>query len=214
MDDSGYLAPVADQRTTETHLSADELAQRARRADLERREAALTLSAQDSRCPLCRGPVVIGATVRTVHATSCPRRIALVKARKEAARRVAAPAPAALAELAPVPRQRGPETAQQLPELTRPVISQHPKQAAQPAVRESRPHRRSLRPEVMQAWRVDGCRVTVDGWPATVRGQVRMAGERPEVRLDFDDYDTWTREDQAEIPDWWDLEDLDLATAR
>lgn len=224
----GARRPLPGPQQAESALPpTDEIQQRARRADRERREAALTLSSQDSRCPICRGPVVIGATVRTVHATSCPRRIALAKARKAAAsgqviRRVAVPSQTrarTTKDLVSVPRQTGPVAAQQLAEGERPHSVRRPKeldwtQASQPAGRESWPPRCRFRPAVMQAWRVDGCRIHVDGWPAIVRGQVRMIGERPAVRLDFDDYDTWTREDQAEVPDWWDLEDLAFGSTR
>jgi hypothetical protein len=58
---------------------------------------------------------------------------------------------------------------------------------------------------VVRAWRVDGCRIAVDGWPATVRGEVQVAGGALSVRLDFDD---WPRDEHPEIPEWWTLEDL------
>lgn len=214
--------PSPGSQEAEGSLPADEIEQRARRADRERREAALILSSQGSRCRMCQGPVVIGATVRTVHTSACPRRITLAKARKAAAsgrpiRRVAVPAPTqarTAADPVSLARKVEPTTAQQLADVTRPRTVRRWPQTAQPTVRESWPPRCRIRPKVVQAWRVDGCRVAVDGWPATVRGQIRMIGERPQARLDFDDYGTWTREDQAEIPDWWDLEDLAFGGTR
>jgi hypothetical protein len=41
-----------------------------------------------------------------------------------------------------------------------------------------------------------------------VTSAVTVVEGSPKVRLDFDDYDDWSREDQEQVPDWWDLADL------
>jgi hypothetical protein len=169
----------------------------ARAADRERREAVLRLASGDhkigpsSSCPLCGGPTVVGRTVQTVHDQACPRRQAMARGRTAAA------------EGAP---------------LRRPAVTAVParRQAKTPAVRETawpsedagRSPRPRIRLHVVQSWQVTGARVAVGGWPATVTSKIRTINGVPSVRLDFDDYDTWTREDQDQVPDWWDLEDL------
>lgn len=201
------------------NLPADEREHRARQADRERREAALTLASGDhvlapgGCCPRCGGPTVIGRTVRTVHTVSCPRRAALVRARKTAAAGAPLRRPAPTTVPAPhkVESAPSPHAAEQ-PKASVRHVNRHQAVRAravepQPA-RPERPTRPRIRPQVVQAWRVTGTRITVDGWPATVISEIRIIGGVPSVRLDFDDYDTWTREDQAEIPDWWDLADL------
>jgi hypothetical protein len=140
--------------------------ERERLADGQRREAAVaarTLASGDhvvgpgARCALCRGPVVVGATVRVVHATTCPRRATLARART-----------AATAGVAP----RRPVTAACRPARTGPSAGWRHVPAQAPAAR-SLPGHDGLRPSVVLSWQVRGARVRVGisgMWPATVTG--------------------------------------------
>jgi hypothetical protein len=185
-------------------LPREDALRRARLADRERHEAARTLTTGNhkldasARCPVCQGPVVIGETVRIIHASSCARRAAMARARAAAA--AGAPVRRPAATVTAVARANAPEPDPARREEERPKTGS-PR-------RVNRAARCRIRPTVIHAWRVNGCRVKVDGWPATVRGEIRMAGKTPAVRLDFDDYESWTREDHDEIPEWWELEDL------
>lgn len=185
----------------------------ARRADRERREAALILSAEPSRCPQCKGPVVIGATVRVVHAATCPRQRAMIRAKRAAAAGTPVRRPVAADVPAPRTAEPGPGRETAVPAASvrhanrQSDLQQHARtgQSGSPVRRLSKPR---IRPAVVQSWRVAGTRITVDGWPATVASEIRTVNGVPSVRLDFDDFDDFAPEDQAEIPDWWDLEDL------
>lgn len=181
---------------------------RARVADRERREAALALASGDhklgsgARCPACRGRVVIGETVRVMHAASCSRRAALARARAAAAagavrRRPAVPARTEKPGTVSVFRageaaagQRKPHSARHAGRYSRGRDRAWTSQSAGGA---GRAPRRGVRPSVVAAWSVTGCRVRVGEWAATVTGPVRRAGEGLVVPVEFDD--GWNPED-------------------
>jgi len=169
-------------------------------ADAGRREAARRLSAGEHKagagacCQSCRGPVMIGATVRIAHAASCARRAAMTAARAAAAR-AARPAAPAVSEPAPVtvPARR-PAPARRHPPV--------PEQRTGPGQHQDRPScaRRSrqaradqelgqagIRPHVVLRWFVSGCRIAVSGWLATARKVIRGAGGRLKVVVEYAD---------------------------
>lgn len=161
---------VVSLMTPASQLSADsqvdERERRARLADRERGEAALTLANGDHKlgakpcCPRCGGPVVIGETVRIVHDAACPRLAAMKKARAAAAAGtvVRRPAPVRV--------------------VTRPAAPKHAAsdRVAGSSVPKRRAPRCAVRPPVAGSWQVRGCRVMVAGHRAVVTGPVRPAG--------------------------------------
>jgi len=171
-------------------------------ADAGRREAARRLSAGEHKigagacCPCCRGPVLIGATVRIVHAVSCARRAAMTAARAAAGRAARPAAPAASAPaLATVPARR-PAPAPQTPARPAVPVPAQRSGPGQPADRACPPGPRTaradqelrqagIRPQVVLRWFVSGCRVRVGGWLATARKVFRGAGGRLKVLVDY-----------------------------
>jgi len=207
---------------------------RARLEGSHRREAVRTLQhgchklGPDARCPSCRGPVVIGATVRVVHGPGCRRRGAIAAAATgvvhpvaEAAGAPHAAVPAAEPTPAEVERPARLEGCERHPHRHRgrhrpyrapgcDWTSQAPSMAAQEETRrrDQEIGRREeqeicrhggIRPWVVLRWFVSGCRVAVEGWLATVRGVIRWAGGRLAVWVHFDD--GWA-------PELWALDDL------
>lgn len=182
------------------NLPVGEREWRAREADRERGEATLTLASGNHKlgtspcCPLCKGPVVVGETVRVVHAASCARRAAIEKTRKAVAEGKT------VRRLVPVQvRPAGPETAPAPRAVEQPKTtafghaSRYPHQRdrdwTKPVNTVTRPPRRRIRTSVVRSWQLRGSKVRVGGYAATVTGPVRQADEHNTllVPVAFDD---------------------------
>lgn len=188
-------------------MPADERERRVRAADRERGEAALTLASGDHKlgtggacCPVCKGPVVIGATVRVVHAASCARRVALEKTRKAAAEGKTLRRPARVQARVAKPKPAlGPCAVEQPKTPAFQHVNRHPHQrgrnwAPQASRASVQPPRCRIRTSVIQAWQVRGCRVRVGSYAATVTGPIRQADtDMLIVPVAFDD--GWDPED-------------------
>jgi hypothetical protein len=171
----------------------------ARLADSHRREAARTLAGGDhklgaaARCPSCRGPVMIGATVRIAHAAACARQA--LRARRAAARTAAgvcltAPdsAACALPASAPAPegkpRLEGPRRHPHRQRVRRRL--RHRARAYTSQTPGSERKHDGIRPWVVRRWFVSGSRVIVQGWTGTARSVVCRWG-RVLIQVELDE---------------------------
>lgn len=186
-------------------LPIGERERRARQADRERGEATLTLASGNHKlgsgpcCPLCKGPVMVGETVRVVHAASCARRVAIEKTRKAVSEgktvRRLVPVQARPAEPETIP---APRAAEQPKTTVFRHVNRYPHQRdrdwTRPASTAARTPRHRIRSGVVSSWQLRGCKVQVGGYAATVTGPVRQADKTTIiVPVAFDD--GWDPED-------------------
>ncbi len=192
-------AQLADAASTRRPPADDGAALRARLADSRRREAARTLAAGDhkigagGRCPSCRGPVRIGATVRIAHAAACAAqalRASRAAARLAAGVRVVTPdaAACALPASAPAPEREpcleGPRRHPHRQRRRRRL--RHRARAYTSQTPGSERKRDGIRPWVVRRWFVSGSRVSVQGWAGTARNVVCRWG-RVLVQVELDE---------------------------
>jgi hypothetical protein len=192
---AAQLAGAAPARRTPAD---DGAVWRARLADSHRREAARTLAAGDhkigvaARCPSCRGPVLIGATVRIAHAAACAaqaRRASRAAARRTAGVRLVTPDAEACAlpvsAPAPEPGPRLEGTRRHPHRQRRRGRLRHRSRACTPQTPGERKHG-GIRPWVVRHWFVSGSRVSVQGWAGTARSVICRWG-RVLVRVELDE---------------------------
>jgi hypothetical protein len=167
----------------------------------ERREAVIALANGDhkigpsSSCPLCGGPTVVGRTVRTVHATSCPRRVVMDRARAAAAAGAPVRRPVVAVEAVPAPlsapEQVPADSARKSVDVSIRHVNrqQHGRGCAWTSsgmAEVTRVPRCRVRPSAVLSLQVTGCRVRVGGWPATVTGPIRGGDGAYLVPVEYD----------------------------
>jgi hypothetical protein len=194
------MTPALCAGAATAHRIADDGAVwRARLADSHRREAAQTLAAGDhklgaaARCPSCRGPVLIGATVRIAHAPACTtqaRRASRSAARRSAGIRPVTTAAAACGRPASAPAAehvRRPEGTRRHSQRQRtPGRLRHHSGAYTLQTPVSRHTRGGIRPRVVRHWFVSGARVSVQGWAGTARSVICRWG-RVLIQVELDE---------------------------